>query len=1455
MNIPGFGLLHTLVRSAVGARSAPAAPRILLVGDQAHIAVRGLQGPAGAAVAPAVERRFAGLPGIRWAAVNTALGHAVVAPDDPTDLVARLPFLTEVAEALEEEYALSGPLPEHPLDVGHIERAALSLALQVAAVPLAVTTRLVRESTLPVGLTSLTSVIDAHPALRRRVTAVVGPRRTGVLLAGLNALAQASSGGFVGLGVDSLRHSLRLAESVAEHHAWEAALPRLTGPADHMRADHEHDLPREVPLHKGPIERYADRAAVVAGAAFAVTLAVTRRPAQAGSAALSAIPKQPWTAREAFGSALGRGLARRGALVADPDALRTLDRIDTVVLDSDSLTTGAYLLTDLAVVDAEHSTGDLAATAYRLFDREDPTRRCEDGDWSLGPLDATGARGGADTDGVAERLRRDGARHVLGLAHGTQLCALVGAAPEMHESAAALVAAARRAELRILVAGGHVGSAALSDAEGEVPGGAQLADSIRQLQRDGTGVLVVSRHRGALSAADAGVGVSEPDGVLPWGADVYVQQDLAEAIAVVAACGAARALAQRGVRLSQASAVLGEAMTLTARRRRTAARSMLAVNAAAAVGMALGVWSATQALRSPSTPAAVPHPWHAMAPDTVLELTDTTPDGLTARQVRGRARAADVATQRPSLLRAVVTETANPLTPVLAGGAALSAGVGAVLDAAIIMGVTLLSGLIGGVQRHAADRAVADLHRRSAVMATVVRDGEERKVPSEELVVGDVVTLVAGDVVPADCRVLAIRGVEADESALTGESLPVAKDLAPVLASDVAERTSMLYAGTTVAAGRARAVVVATGSATEAGRGVGAVRHAAPQVGVERRLAQITRTTMPVALGAAGALMAVGLLRGRPARETVGAGVGLAVASVPEGLPFLVSAAQLAAARRLSAQGVLVRDPRTIEAVGRADVLCFDKTGTLTHGHLALTAVSAGGRQLPLERLEPEHAAVLASGLRATPRRRKRDLAHVTDTAVADGAERAGVHRTKTAKGWRRAAGLPFEPSRGFHATLGHSRKEWVLSVKGAPEEVVKRCAGRAGQPLDRAGREEILAEGEKLAAEGHRVLAVAERRTEEDPLGGAKLVDDTVTGLDFLGFLAFSDEVRGTAAASVQQLADAGVHIVMITGDHPQTAEAIAVELGVVDGRRVITGGELDSLDDRQLDAVLPEVGVVARGTPVHKVRVVEAFQRLGRTVAMTGDGANDAPAIRMADVGIALGGRGTPAARAAADLVVTDDRLETILAVLVEGRAMWASVREALAMLVGGNFGEIAFTVLGATVSGTSPLTARQLLLVNLFTDLLPAIALAVRPVHPEAADRLLREGPEASLGTALTDETAQRATATALGAAIAWVLARCTGRPARARTVALAALVATQLGQTALIGGRDRSVLLSSAGSMAALAAVVQTPGVSHFFGCTPLGPVAWSQALGAATAATAGSLLLPPVVGRVHALVAR
>jgi cation-transporting ATPase I len=389
---------------------------------------------------------------------------------------------------------------------------------------------------------------------------------------------------------------------------------------------------------------------------------------------------------------------------------------------------------------------------------------------------------------------------------------------------------------------------------------------------------------------------------------------------------------------------------------------------------------------------------------------------------------------------------------------------------------------------------------------------------------------------------------------------------------------------------------------------------------------------------------------------------------------------------------------------------------------------------------------------------------------------------------------------------------------------------------LDDARRAQLLAVSDALASRGLRVLAVAERELE----AREHIADRHVVELGFRGFVAFADPVRETAKQAVDALRKAGVAVVMITGDHPHTARAIAAELGLVQAAasegEILTGAELDLLDDAALDERVDRTVVFARFTPAQKVRIVRSLQRRGRVVGMTGDGANDAAAIRLADVGIALGERATKAARRAADVVVTDERIETLVDAVLEGRALWRSVSDAVALLVGGNVGEIAFTVVGGLFEGRSPLNARQLLLVNLLTDTAPALAIALRRPPRTAPEQLLREGPEVSLGEALDRNIAWRATITAGATTTAWLLARLTGMGERASTVALLAMVGSQLGQTLAIGGRDPTVLAAGLGSTGLLFAIVETPGLSHFFGSRPLGPLGLAQAVVVSAAAT-------------------
>jgi magnesium-transporting ATPase (P-type) len=1329
-----------------------------VAGRPASLVVRGASGPEGETRCRALEEALGRHPGVTWARVNAPLQRILIGLADPA------PTADELVAAVSQVAGVTVEPARDPLPggfTGPVRRSGMALAADAAAMALASAGRLARWAPLPAELAPLAMLPDTQPRLRRQLERVLGQDNADLALPVAHAVALGLTQGYVGLAADVAHRFLALGAARARRDAFVAVADDLLGRPDRAGA-RPVVVERPRPLPDGPIERYADVAVVGGVAAGAVAAGVTGAPRRAADLALTALPRSTRLGREGFALQLTRVLAGRGAQVMSPAALRSLDRVDTVVVDHDVLVSGQHTIGDIVPLSGADPS-EVAVRSHALSRPADTTARVSRDGWTLGPVERLSIRG---RTGVRERRRlaAAGAVTVLGLAHGTRLMALVGLVPEPAATGEQLLAACRRSGCAVFVAGGPEGESRGEAGFSHAPGGTRLVATVRALQAERGGVLVVSRRRAAVGCADCGVGVAGPDGSPAWGAHVLVGNDLLVAGLVVEAAGLASRVSQHSMRLAELGTGTGALVALTGTGPALAARAQLMVTGAAAAALAEGAWTARELGRRPVPPAIPRTPWHVLPPKTCLDRLGSTRRGLSAGQVAQRqVGETSVSVHAPGLARAFAAELANPLTPVLLSGAALSAVTGSLLDAGLVVSVAVLSALLGSVQRLRADRALARLFAVSAIPARVRRDGVAVVLTADDLVAGDVLTLGPGDVVPADCRLLSTEAFEVDESSLTGESHPVTKSPEPVVARDLAERTCMAFQGTTVVAGHATALVVATGTATEAGRGQAAAAGPARPVGVQARLAAITDLTTPVTLGAAGTLLLSGLVRGLPIRNTLSAGVALAVAAVPEGLPFLATAAQLSSARRLAGRGALVRNPRTIETLGRVDVLCFDKTGTLTKGKIRLTAVSDGSRVCPLERLDETGRQVVTVGLRATPDDEPRRLPHPTDRAVVKGADVAGVGRAPDGLEWSPVSSLPFDPNRGYHASLDRLGAATLLSVKGAPEVVLPRCthrlAGGRAQPLDGRGQARLAREQNRLAAAGYRVLAVAERRGAATvPRARRQLADDDVTGLAFLGFLALSDPVRGTATPSLDQLRAAGVQIVMITGDHPSTARTIAAELGVLDGdAQVVTGAELDAMADAELDATLPRVAVVARGSPAHKVRVVEAVQRLGRTVAMTGDGDNDAPAIRLADVGIALGKRGTPAARAAADVIITENRLNAILAVLVEGRSMWASVRKALGILVGGNLGEIAFTLVGSLATGRSPLSARQLLLVNLLTDLAPGLAVALREPDPEETGRLLGEGPERSLGRPLTAEIAVRATATTLAAAGAWFTAR--------------------------------------------------------------------------------------------------
>lgn len=963
--------------------------------------------------------------------------------------------------------------------------------------------------------------------------------------------------------------------------------------------------------------------------------------------------------------------------------------------------------------------------------------------------------------------------------------------------------------------------------------------AVRRLQRTGAGVLLIaSGPCDGFRAADLGIALSNDPP--PWGAQLVARHGVEDALLLLDAIATARRVAIESVMITMAEAATGFAIALAGLERQTTKRVMTVANAAALIAMINGVRLAHGLATPPPAAPADTTPYHAMPPDEVLEMLGSAPDGLTMQDAEARrVKPPPPRSSVHSFGRALVEELASPLTPILGAGAGLSAAVGSVVDAGLIVSALSINGLVGATQRFGARKAIDELETREERAVRTLRDGVPLQIAADALVRGDVIELGAGELVPADCRLIEAQGVEVDESSLTGESLPVTKDVRAVDSEVVAERSSMIYEGTSFSAGHARAVVVAIGKDTEVGRARSMPDRQTQAGGVEARLEELTAITGPVAGLSALGIMGSGLLRGRPFPEVVTSAVGLGVAAVPEGLPILSTLAQLAAARRLTRRGALVKNPRSLEALGRVDVLCADKTGTLTEGTIRLAIVSDGHRVAPVTNADPELRRVLAVARRASPERDGSKLPHPTDEALVRGAEEVGVSTSIDGHTYERGPELPFEPGRGFHASIGAEDGARVLSVKGAPETILPRCARTREGKLRRRQQKRLLKEARTIGRQGYRVLAVAERAVPRS----AEPCDDEVCDLVFLGFVGLADPVRASAREALRALDEAGVRVLMLTGDHPSTAEAIAEQLDLASAE-VVTGAEIDALDDDTLGERLEQASIFARVTPAQKVRLVRVLAARGRTVAMTGDGANDAAAIALAHVGIAVGAHATGAARSVADLVVTDGRIETIVDAILEGRALWASVRDAVSILVGGNFGEIAFALIPGLITGQAPLNARQLLLVNLVTDTLPSLAIAVAPPQLEDVERLLREGPEASLGERLDRDLVTRAVITSSAAGAAYAMSRMTGAgPARAGTVGLMALTGAQLGQTLISGGRDLGVLAAAVGSLAALLAVVEIPGVSHFFGCRPLGPIALTQALGTTAIATGIAWALP------------
>jgi calcium-translocating P-type ATPase len=702
--------------------------------------------------------------------------------------------------------------------------------------------------------------------------------------------------------------------------------------------------------------------------------------------------------------------------------------------------------------------------------------------------------------------------------------------------------------------------------------------------------------------------------------------------------------------------------------------------------------------------------WHALPVAEVREHLAVGTGGLSdAEAARRLARFGPnrlpTATRRPAWRR-FVEQFRSVLIQVLLAAAGVTALLGVYVDAVVIVAVVLINAVIGFIQEGKAESAMAALSKMLALEARVLRDGRWRTLDAEELVPGDQVALRTGDRVPADLRLVEAHGLRAEEAALTGESVPVGKQVDPVPADAMlADRRSMMFAGTWVAGGQGVGLVVATGPRTELGRIsrlVGEVETI--ETPLMAQLARFARRLSLVIVGLATVMVVVGVwVHGFSFADGFMAGVAVAVAAIPEGLPAILTIALAVGVRRMAARHVIVRRLPAVETLGSVDVIASDKTGTLTENRLAVARVLPRlGEARGFERAVIE-AAVLASdappgGVEGDP----------IERALVAHAESMGIDVAALRAERPRDAVLPF----GAEHKLMAIRAGGVVYAKGAPEAILHRA--RAEPDAD----DDWHATIEALAREGLRVLAIARV---PDPEAGPLALESLDGRLEPLGLVAFEDPPRAEVPAAIAACREAGIRVKMITGDHPATARAIAARCGIdVDGG-VLTGRELDRLDEAGLAARVRDVHVFARTTPEHKLRLVRALQHHGHAVAMTGDGANDAPALRQADIGVAMGRRGTEAARNAAEMVLTDDHFASIVAGVEEGRGVYDNLRKALLFILPTNVAQAAVIFIAMMLGiGVLPLTPVQILWVNLVTAVTLALALAVEPREPEAMRR---------------------------------------------------------------------------------------------------------------------------------------
>ena len=781
--------------------------------------------------------------------------------------------------------------------------------------------------------------------------------------------------------------------------------------------------------------------------------------------------------------------------------------------------------------------------------------------------------------------------------------------------------------------------------------------------------------------------------------------------------------------------------------------------------------------------------FYSDTPRQVLDTLDTDPDqglsqGEGARRLAGYGENKLEKAKPPGLFRQVLAQLRDPMILVLLAAAALSffAGGGQDwLDTAIILLIVVFNTVISVSQEDNARKALEALEKLAAPRARVLREGVERRLESTHLVPGDILLLEAGDYVPADGRILWAAGLQTDESAMTGESLPVHKRAGDGLPPDtpLAERKNMVIGGTVVTGGRAKVVVTATGMQTEMGKIAGLLlRQGQGETPLQRKMKEVSRVLSLVCVGVCAVMFGVGMLQHRDILDMFLTAVALAVAAIPEGLPAIVTIVLAVGVGRMARRNAIIKRLPAVETLGCASVICSDKTGTLTKNQMTVLEVWTPA---PAHRDRALTLGTLCGDAQEGP---GGYIGDPTETAIAQAAAQAGLEKAALERDMPRRGEAPFDSVRKRMATC-HAlpNGEALVAVKGAPEAVLARCTHLLGaqgpRPLTDGDRRRIAQVGGDLAGQALRVLAVAQRL--QPALPKSMAAESLEAELTFVGLIGMMDPPRPEVRQAVDRCAGAGIRPVMITGDHKDTAVAIAKQLNIYrPGDKAIDGAGLDFLPQETLEEEIEAFSVYARVTPEHKMRIVQAWQRRGHVVAMTGDGVNDAPALKAADIGCAMGKTGTDVAKGAADMILTDDNFATVVAAVEQGRGIYANIRKAIHYLLSCNIGEI-LTIFLATLLPVSqaPLSPVQLLWLNLVTDSLPALALGMEPVEKTAMTQPPRGKEEPLFSKAFSRRLAWQGALVGGITLLAYGLGfHLTGTFAVANTMAFATLTFSQL-----------------------------------------------------------------------------